>query len=111
MNMARTIGATSFAMGVVLLLLAPTAPAAAADASALATKYNCSACHAVDKRIVGPSFKEIAAKYAGDPAAPAKLALKVKNGSSGVWGASPMPPNNVPDSDVKTLVDWILAQK
>jgi cytochrome c len=50
-------------------------------------------------------------KYAGDSAAPAKLQQKIKSGSSGVWGAVPMPPNNVPDADLKTLVAWILAQK
>jgi cytochrome c len=87
--------------------------AATSDAAAtqLLTKYNCQACHAVDKKIVGPSYKEIAAKYAGDGAAPAKLAQKIKNGGTGVWGQIPMPPNNVPDADLKTLVEWILAQK
>jgi cytochrome c len=87
--------------------------AATTDAAAtqLLTKYNCQACHTVDKKLVGPSYKEVAAKYAGDPAAPAKLEQKVKNGGSGVWGTIPMPPNNVPDADLKTLVAWILAQK
>ena len=85
--------------------------AAAADASQLATKYNCQACHAVDKKVVGPGYKEVAAKYAGDAGAAAKLEQKVKSGGSGVWGAIPMPPNNVPDADLKTLVEWILALK
>ena len=89
------------------------AGAAVSDAAAtqLLTKYNCQACHAVDKKLVGPSYKEVAAKYAGDSAAPAKLAQKIKTGGSGVWGQIPMPPNNVPDADLKTLVEWILAQK
>ena len=89
------------------------AGAATSDAAAtqLLTKYNCQACHAVDKKLVGPSYKEVAAKYAGDSAAPAKLAQKIKTGGSGVWGQIPMPPNNVPDADLKTLVEWILAQK
>jgi len=87
------------------------AGAAAADATPLLTKYNCQACHSVDKKLVGPSYKEIAAKYAGDSAAPAKLAQKIKSGGSGVWGQIPMPPNNVPDADLKTLAEWILAQK
>ena len=87
------------------------AGAAAGDATPLLTKYNCQACHSVDKKLVGPSYKEIAAKYAGDSAAPAKLAQKIKSGGSGVWGQIPMPPNNVPDADLKTLSDWILAQK
>ena len=87
--------------------------AATADAAAtqLLTKYNCQACHTVDKKLVGPAYKDVAAKYAGDSGAPAKLEQKVKNGSSGVWGAIPMPPNNVPDADLKTLVGWILTQK
>ena len=77
----------------------------------LAKKHNCFACHAVDKKLVGPAYKEIAAKYAGDSAAPAKLQQKVKAGGSGVWGPVPMPPTNAPDADLKTLVAWILAQK
>jgi len=92
------------------MLCAPTA-GFGADASALAAKYNCQACHAVDKKLVGPAYKEIAAKYAGDSAAPAKLQQKVKAGGSGVWGPVPMPPTNAPDADLKTLVAWILAQK
>jgi cytochrome c len=85
--------------------------AATGDASPLLTKYNCTACHTVDKKLVGPSYKEVAAKYAGDAGAAAKLEQKVKNGGTGVWGQIPMPPNNVPDADLKTLVAWILAQK
>ena len=90
-----------------------TAGAATSDATAnqLLTKYNCQACHTVDKKLVGPAYKEVAAKYAGDAGAAAKLAQKVKAGGSGVWGAIPMPPNNVPDADLKTIVEWILAQK
>jgi cytochrome c len=99
--------------GATLAWLAMPSAAGAADAAAsqLLTKYNCQACHAVDKKLVGPSYKEVAAKYAGDTAAPAKLAQKIKNGGSGVWGQIPMPPNNVPDADLKTIVEWILAQK
>ena len=89
------------------------AGAATSDAAAtqLLTKYGCQACHAVDKKVVGPSYKEVAAKYAGDAGAAAKLAQKIKSGGSGVWGQIPMPPNNVPDADLKTLTEWILAQK
>ena len=97
------------------LVLASAALGIAVPASAsadLAKKYNCTACHAVDKKMVGPSFKDIAAKYKGQAAAPAKLAEKVKKGGSGVWGPVPMSPNAaVPDADVKTLVAWILATK
>jgi cytochrome c len=90
----------------------PTVAAAAdADGAQLVTKYNCTACHTVDKKLVGPAYKEVAAKYASDAGAPAKLQQKIKDGGSGVWGAIPMPPNNVPDADLKTMVTWILAQK
>jgi cytochrome c len=116
MNSTRKIRTATLATGAVALgLLSLTSPAGAADSDAAATqllaKYNCQACHTVDKKLVGPAYKEVAAKYAGDASAPAKLQQKVKNGGSGVWGAIPMPPNNVPDADLKTLVDWILALK
>jgi cytochrome c len=78
-------------------------------AKQLAQKYNCLACHAEDKKLVGPSYKDVAKKYKGDAGAPAKLAQKVKAGGGGVWGSIPMPPNNVPDADIKTLVNWILS--
>jgi cytochrome c len=81
----------------------------AAKAKQLAQKYNCLACHAVDKKLVGPSYQEVAKKYKGDKSAEEKLIGKVKAGGSGVWGAIPMPPNNVPDADVKVLVEWILS--
>jgi cytochrome c len=95
------------------LLLTPGVRAATSDATAtqLLAKYNCQACHTVDKKLVGPAYKDVAAKYAGDATAPAKLEQKIKNGGSGVWGAIPMPPNNVPDADLKALVEWILARK
>jgi cytochrome c len=86
-----------------LLLAAP----ARAD-EALAKKHNCLACHQVDKKVVGPSYREIAKKYKGQNVA-AKLEQKVKKGGQGVWGNVPMPPNPaVPDGDIKTLVEWIL---
>ena len=78
----------------------------------LAKKHACFACHAVDKKMVGPAYKDVAAKYRADKEAPKKLAAKVKNGSQGVWGTVPMPPNSsVPDADINTLVKWILSQK
>jgi cytochrome c len=87
-----------------------TLPAVASDE--LAKKHACFACHTVDKKMVGPSYKDVAAKYRADKEAPAKLAAKVKNGSQGVWGNVPMPPNSaVPDADVSSLVKWILSQK
>lgn len=88
--------------------LATLAGGAYADAE-LAKKKNCMACHAVDKKLIGPAYKDVAAKYKGDSAAAAKLATKVKKGGSGVWGPIPMPPNPaVPDADIKKLVDWVL---
>jgi cytochrome c len=76
---------------------------------ALAKKHNCTACHAIDKKLVGPAYKDVAAKYKGQNVA-AKLEEKVKKGGSGVWGPVPMPPNAaVPDADVKKLVAWVLS--
>ena len=91
--------------------LSGTAHAAdAAKAKQLAQKYNCLACHAEDKKLVGPSYKEVAAKYKGDKNALATLTKKVKTGGSGVWGPVPMPANAaVSDADLKTVVEWVLA--
>ncbi|MBS0346944.1 MAG: c-type cytochrome [Proteobacteria bacterium] len=87
--------------------------AAFADAGAdLAKAKNCLACHAVDKKVVGPAYKDVAAKYKGDKTAEAKLIEKVQKGGSGVWGQVPMPPNpQVNPAEAKTLVAWVLAQK
>jgi len=85
-------------------------PAAANEE--LAKKNACTACHAVDKKLVGPAFKDVANKYRNDKKAEAMLVEKVKKGGVGVWGQVPMPPNTtVPDADVKALVQWILSQK
>jgi len=78
----------------------------------LAQKNACLACHQVDKKVVGPAFKDVAAKYKGDKAAEAKLVEKVKKGGSGVWGTVPMPPNaQVKDADIKAIVHWVLSLK
>lgn len=78
----------------------------------LAKKSGCMACHAVDKKVVGPAYKDVAAKYKDDKTAEAKLVKKVKEGGVGVWGQVPMPPNaHVKDDDIKTLVKWVLSQK
>lgn len=88
----------------------PAAPAAA-DALALATSSACMACHQVDVKLVGPSYKEVAAKYRDDPAALDMLVAKVKAGGVGAWGQIPMPPNaHVSDADITTIVTWVLAQ-
>ena len=92
------------------------APASAAanagnDAASLATQHACIACHVIDKRVIGPSFKEIAARYSQQANA-AGLANKVRGGSSGVWGNAPMPANTgVSEADAMRLVEWILQQK
>ena len=77
--------------------------------SALLGKSGCVACHQVDKRLVGPSYQEIAAKYKVDAGAQSRLSQKVKNGGGGVWGAIPMPPNAIRDDDIRALVEWILS--
>ncbi len=77
----------------------------------LAKKYMCLTCHTVDKKLVGPSYHDVAAKYKGDKGAEAKLVDKVKKGGVGVWGQIPMPPNDkVPDADLKALVKWVLTK-
>ena len=78
----------------------------------LATAKNCMACHAVDKKLVGPAYKDIAAKYAGQTDAAARLESKVMKGGGGVWGPVPMPANpQVTPAEAKQLVAWVLGQK
>ena len=97
--------------GGALLSLGLVGTAAAADASALAQSKNCLACHQVDNKVVGPAYKEVAAKYKGDATAKAKLVQKVLEGGVGVWGQIPMPPNKalVSEEEANTLVTWILS--
>lgn len=78
----------------------------------LATSKNCMTCHSVDKKLVGPAYKEVAAKYAGQKDAPDALAGKIIKGGSGIWGAIPMPPNaQVTPEEAKKLAVWILGNK
>ncbi|MFT3812054.1 MAG: c-type cytochrome [Acidovorax sp.] len=97
-----------------LLTLAMTLAAAApamAD-QALATSKNCMACHTVDKKLVGPAFKDVAAKYAGQKDMADKLAVKIMKGGSGVWGPVPMPANaQVNEAEAKKLAAWVLSLK
>jgi cytochrome c len=88
--------------------------AQAADAKAaeaLAQKSGCLACHSVQNKVVGPAYKDVAAKYKNDKGAEARLVAKVKAGGSGVWGPVPMPANSpqVKDEDIKTIVQWVLS--
>ena len=101
----------------ILLVLASMAAGLAVSTPALAdlqlaTAKNCMACHAVDKKLVGPSYKDVAAKYAGQKDAADKLAAKIIKGGSGVWGPVPMPANaQVNPDEAKKLAAWILTTK
>lgn len=98
------------ALLIMAAVAAVSAPAMADEA--LAKSKNCMACHAVDKKLVGPSYKDIAKKYAGDAKAVDMLANKIIRGGSGVWGAIPMPANpQVNAADAKKLATWIMGQK
>ena len=93
-------------------LAASTLAAPVLADQALATAKNCMACHAVDKKLVGPSYKEVATKYSGQKDAADKLALKIMKGGSGVWGPVPMPANpQVTEADAKKLASWVLTVK
>lgn len=86
--------------------------ASAADEIKLAEKSGCLACHAVDHKIIGPAYKDVAAKYKGDAGAAKRLYEKVAKGGSGVWGTMAMPPNShVAEGDIHKLVDWVLSLK
>lgn len=98
---------------IVIAVAAAIAFAGTAQANEeLAKKNNCTACHKIEGKLVGPAYKDVAAKYRGDKKAEAMLIDKVKKGGMGVWGPIPMPPNTaVKDEDIKTLVKWVLALK
>lgn len=84
----------------------------AAASEKLAQSSGCMTCHALDKKGIGPSYKDVAAKYRGNKAAEANLVKKVKAGGSGVWGSTPMPPNaHVKEDDIKAIVHWVLELK
>ena len=95
-------------IGFVITAALIAAPAVANEE--LLRKNACTACHAIDKKLVGPAYKDVAAKYKGQSAAAANLAEKIKRGGQGVWGPVPMPPNpTVSDADVATMVKYLLA--
>jgi cytochrome c len=103
--MKRTLAAAAATLGLLL------AGAVQADEK-LAQANGCMTCHQIDKKVLGPSYKEVAAKYSGDKAAEANLFKKVKEGGKGAWGDMVMPPNaHVKDDDIKAIVKWILTQK
>lgn len=104
--MTKTIGAV-----LAIALSASVAAPAFAD-QALASAKNCMSCHTIDKKLVGPSFKEVAAKYAGQAGVVDKLAAKIMKGGSGVYGPVPMPANTqVNEAEAKKLAAWVLSQK
>jgi cytochrome c len=93
------------------VIAALSAPWAARASDELAKKSGCATCHAVDKKMVGPSYKDVAAKYKNQKGAEALIAGRIKNGGSGVWGSLPMPATaGLSDADAATLAKWVLAQ-
>lgn len=102
----------SLVLNTVFIALVASLGAPAQASVDLARKHSCVSCHAADRKLVGPSYKDIAARYRGQADAGARLADKVRNGGSGVWGRMVMPPmTKVPDADLKALVDWILTTR
>ena len=95
-----------------VIALSALVSGAASASEQLAREKNCLACHAVDAKLVGPGYKEVAAKYKGDKSAEAKLATKIMKGGSGVWGQIPMPANpQVSAAEAKELAKWVLSMK
>lgn len=102
----------AWAVAAAFTLAAPAANAQAAVEAAM-NKAGCLACHAKDKKLVGPAYKDVAAKYKGQADAVAKLSEKVRKGGQGVWGPVPMPPtgpDKISDADLKASVEWVLSQ-
>ena len=101
-----------FIVAAALGTLALSTTAAAQDAAKLAQEKACLACHAIDKKVVGPAYKEVAAKYKVDKNAEVNLAKKIRAGGVGVWGQVPMPPNTtVNEKEAVILAKWVLSQK
>ena len=104
-NMKRILAASAVSLGLLLI------GNAQADEK-LAQANGCMTCHQIDKKVLGPSYKDVAAKYKGNAGAEAMLVKKVKDGGKGVWGEMVMPPNaHVKDADIAAIVKWILTQK
>ena len=110
--MVRFVGGVVAGVVVVGALVGIASPAfaAVADGMKVAQANACMGCHAVDRKLVGPSFKDVAVKYKGDGAAQAKLEKKVRDGGAGVWGAIPMPSHPAMSAaDIHSVVGWVLA--
>ena len=111
-DFGRSWRATAASLGgAIAMMLAVAQPAVAASGGLVIARTNaCMGCHAVDRKLVGPSFKDIAARYRSDPGAQKKLQGKVRNGGAGVWGTIPMPSHpGMSDADIRTVVQWVLA--
>jgi cytochrome c len=103
---------TSQAAAVLLTVIGLIGPMSSEASMELARSKNCIACHSVDKQVLGPAYKEVAAKYAGDKEALARLTKKVREGGVGVWGQIPMPANpQVTEAEAQTLAKWVLSLK
>jgi cytochrome c len=107
----KTVAAAAFPLLALCALMVARAnePVSFAQGSKLMTRYHCQSCHAVDETLSGPSFHDIAVKYASDPHAPIALQERILNGASGAWGPNPMPPVKVPETDLEPLVEWLLS--
>ncbi|SAK41881.1 cytochrome c class I [Caballeronia hypogeia] len=106
---ARLIAAAAL-VGVAASAGAADQPVVPAAAMSIARSNACMGCHAIDRKLVGPSFQQVAEKYKGQPQASAQLEKKVKNGGAGVWGSIPMPSHpKMNDADIRTVVAWVLA--
>jgi cytochrome c len=99
-------------LGLAMALAAAFGTAQAADPAQISTKAGCAVCHAAERKLVGPSWKEVAARYKGNAGAPALLAERVRKGSTGIWGKVPMAPTDakaISDADLKAVIGWVLA--
>lgn len=106
MKFWKLVACIPFAVAASVAQAAPDA----AEVQPILEKNACLACHAVDKKILGPAYRDVAEKHEGDDDAAAILTKHIREGSSGVWGAVPMPPNpGISDEDLKTVVEWVLA--
>ncbi len=110
MKFAPTLAAGAMLAGLALSATPALAAIDAARAQSVANQNACMGCHAVDRKLVGPAYKDVAAKYKGDAGAQARLIKKVRDGGMGVWGQIPMPANpKISDADLKIVIDWVLA--
>ncbi|CAJ0795156.1 hypothetical protein LMG19083_02682 [Ralstonia psammae] len=110
MKFAPTLAAAAVLAGLALSATPALAAVDGARAQSIANQNACMGCHAVDRKLVGPAYKDVAAKYKGDAGAQAKLVKKVREGGMGNWGQIPMPANpKIADADLNAVIEWVLA--